>query len=883
MKKIAYIGLLTVTFTLGACSDEQMLDSAQFQEGNLMIQATMNNGQSVSRTHIYNTGTNFFWTPGDQIGVYGTTGKNIKFFSVETDNQKTARFSGSFPVTDTPVYAYYPYSEVDGEGLSGDGNKTWNVTLPETIEFVRQEYASVGDADRMGTNAPMIATSYSVENKTFAFKHVCGLMRITIASIPADAASLVVTSENQNISGKFTITDITTDSPALTPSDNGSKTVTVTLPETATYGEKTFYIPLPVAAYSKLTVELKKTDGAAILTKSVSNLSVACGQLVDMNKLTGLELTPSEVKNALANALVNGGTVDVLIKDVTSADATIEFPAFTENATRTVNLMFAKIPTSKLTINQAEGGSSYAVGTLNIKLPGSQTFDNTPWTETPTWTNVEDAPDFNINLPKTNCVLDAESNDIVAEYGHVEIACGTNGTSGSMKIGSALLGNVTVNSMLVNAGYNVNVYGLVGKIELSSSNTTTKTVSLLNGSNVTKGGYCYEFQNSTGRSVTYQNSLKWDGMLKCRPLKDASEQYLIRSAAELAYFQSVTTPTASTAANMIATMDANAQLCCDINLNNQPWLGMILGENATFDGGNHKVSNVKIKNYILEEESIYSKEACVGLFAATQPNSQIKDIEIYKFTASEETGLDAKWCGALVGYSRGTILYSNCKVSNVTIKSDASNAYRIGGLIGFIGKVSGTDLPVTLDGCSAENVSITGSYSLGGFIGTIQGSEARTIKNCSVIEPITIKQNDKSSAITGGFSYDTGKKKVTYYAPKEYVGNVGKFIGDLACSITFNNTAEPVTKFTEAELTKFGFNKIQVGNQTKENVEELTDDVKTEMKNAALNSATYVSLQDATTALIPAQTAQNITIIVDSKTLQQGNDFNKFTTFGMQE
>ncbi len=876
MKKITYISLLTIALTGSACSDNEMLDSSPLPEGNLTIQATINNEQPAARTHIYNTSNKLWWTPGDEIGVYGTTGNNIKFFSVETTNKETAQFSGSFPGTDTPLYAYYPYSATEGDGLSGEGNKTWNVTLPEKIEFARLEAASPVGADRMGSNAPMIATNYNSESQIFEFKHVCGLMRITIASIPADATSLVLTSENQNISGKCNIANITVASPQLTPPTSGSKIVTITLPQTETYGEKTFYIPLPVATYSKLTMELKKKDGSIILQKSVSNLPVACGQLVDMNKLTGLELKPSEVKNALAEAMVNGGTVDIMIKDVTDNDATIEFPTFTKQENRTVNLMFTETPTSKLTITQAENASGYAVGTLTVKLPGSQSFGNTPWTETPVWTDTSSAPDFVINLPKTNCTLDAESENIIATYGHVEMTCGTNGTTGLMNIGSATLGNVKVNSLVVNDGYSVNVYGIVGKMEISEANTKTK-VYLKKGGNAKRGGYCYEFENKANRDVIYQNLLAWDGVLKCKPLCDASGQYLIRSAAELAYFQPAQAPTSSTAADMTATMNANALLCCDINLNDKPWLGMILGENAVFDGGNHKISNVKIKNYILSEGTIYPKEACVGLFAATKPNSQIKNIEICKFTASEETGLDAKWCGALVGYSRGTTLYSNCKVSTVIIKSNAFNAFRIGGLIGFIGKAGVTDLDVTLEGCSAENVSISGSYSLGGLIGTIQGGAARTIKSCTVIEPITITQNVNSYVITGGVNYNSGKQQAIYYAPKEYVGNVGKFIGDLACSITFTDITEPVTRFTKEQLTALGFDKIQAGNLTRGNVSELTDEIKADMKKEALEKATYYSLQDATTGLIPAQTANGITITINNTTLKEGNDFNRFT------
>ena len=57
------------------------------------------------------------------------------------------------------------------------------------------------------------------------------------------------------------------------------------------------------------------------------------------------------------------------------------------------------------------------------------------------------------------------------------------------------------------------------------------------------------------------------------------------------------------------------------------------------------------------------------------------------------------------GTSYGTTSYENCHAKNVKIESNSADAYRIGGLIGFIGKMSGTDKAVTLKGCSASNVT----------------------------------------------------------------------------------------------------------------------------------------------------------------------------------
>lgn len=863
MKKITYISLMAAAFILNACNDEEMIDSPSLPEGNLTIQATINDVGATARTYIHSgTANTLIWNTGDAIGVYGSSVENQKFIATKQSNNANniTDFSGSFSGQDTPKYAYYPYSTAEGEGISGNA---WTFTLPSTIAFVPK-----GNGTQMEIKAPMVAPSYDSENKKLAFNHICGLMRVTISAIPTNATSLVVTSSNQNIAGKCTISDITAAFPQLTPPSDGGKTVTVTWDAETGYTEKTFYIPLPVATYDKLTVELKDASGKAILTRSTSNLNVSRAQLVDMNKLTALELKPSEVKAALSEALkVNYTTVDVVIKEVATNDATIELPKV-DGYSCNVNLIFKETPATKLTIKEVVAKDQYIISKVTVKLSGSKNYDGSVWTETPVWKDVAGAPDFDITLSGT-VILDSNDENKIAHYGNVSLS-----GSYSSYIGSQLKGNITVNSLNVLAGTNIHVTGTVGKITIPADNSTTNQV-LINkeSNNPNKGGYCYEFENLSQRAITYKSLPVWDGTSKCKPLTDKSGQYLIRSAAELAYFQPTGVPISSTAGSIPATMNADAKLCCDINLNSQPWLGMVLGENAIFDGGNHTISNVKITSHVVNEADINSTESCVGLFAATLTGSQIKDIEISGFNA---TGVDAKWCGALVGYSRGTTLYSNCKATDVTIKSEKANAFRIGGLIGFIGGTGGSDPAVVIDHCSASKVDLQGSYSIGGLVGTIQGSGARTIQNSQVVEPVKIALNDASCALHGGFIHRPSTKTATYYAPKEYVGNVGKFIGDLASSITLTDNTVPA-RFTAGELTAFGFDKVIEGNAVKkENVEALTDEIKKEMKSSLVPTGTY-SLEDAKSGLIPAQTSAEITITIGGATLTSGNDYNLFT------
>lgn len=286
-------------------------------------------------------------------------------------------------------------------------------------------------------------------------------------------------------------------------------------------------------------------------------------------------------------------------------------------------------------------------------------------------------------------------------------------------------------------------------------------------------------------------------------------------------------------------MTGSTTLCADIDLNHKPWIGMVLGKSATFDGGKHTISNILVTEHVLSENGRYTPEACVGLFAATKKSSVIKDITVDGFKA-EDAGANAKWIGALVGYSYGTASYSNCQAKNVTIESDKENSYRIGGLIGFIG--SGTGVAVAIDNCSVDAITIKGSYSLGGFIGTIQGNatEAVTISSCGA-NNITIKQNANSSALNGKGSSSA----------KEYAGNLSKFIGDTGSATITLTDCTVDAAFTTDELESFGYNHINGAN------------------------GEVWKLQDATSPLIPAQAGGSITIGSDK--MVAGTNYNLFT------
>ena len=396
--------------------------------------------------------------------------------------------------------------------------------------------------------------------------------------------------------------------------------------------------------------------------------------------------------------------------------------------------------------------------------------------------------------------------------------------------------------MTVQAGTNIYVTGLVGQI-ISANKKNATQIFLKKGSNVKKSGYCYEIKNLSEYTVTCKDLLAWNGTLRCEPLKDGSGCYLIRSAAELAWFQG-TLQSAQKAA-VPATMTASAKLYCDINMNRQPWKGIVLGTGCTFDGQNHTISNLTINEYMLNENSEFTPPACAGLFSTTLDNSVVTGVKLNTVKIKTE----AKWLGALIGHSYSREI-SGCTVDGVTIDGSTSNnntynAFRIGGLIGFMDKNTVTDVQVT--DCSVSNATLTGCFSIGGLVGTTMFAQNIAFTNCTT-SAITIKMDQ--TAMSALQKHEGSADKI-----QGYIGYMSKMIGDVSTAsgstLTFTNCT-PDAEFTSAEGNSFWYNNSYTGYSSGQDF--------------SVKGSQYVGKVD-----------KNSIIIVGDKTWTKGTDYSVFT------
>ena len=197
----------------------------------------------------------------------------------------------------------------------------------------------------------------------------------------------------------------------------------------------------------------------------------------------------------------------------------------------------------------------------------------------------------------------------------------------------------------------------------------------------------------------------------------------------------------------------------DIDLANKEWTPIVLSNVVAFDGKGHTISNLKIT----------SGNDSVGLFGALDTND-LGYGTIKNLTVDGAYVKGGNNSGVLVGKSYGTIenvtvlnatieagkyvgglAGRTCAVKNCTIKNStvvASNK-TVGGLVGYCINDSGI-APAT--GNTVENVTVTGTYNVGGAFGQAQNAnvDGNTVKNVTVtstkVLPVDADANEVRTA-----------------------------------------------------------------------------------------------------------------------------------------
>ncbi len=318
----------------------------------------------------------FYWSAGDQIGVLTTNSEKL-FSALDLKTgagTASATFEGDISGK-IGAYAVYPYSikhEMNGTTLTYDFPATYSYTK------VDQTYFPEG-RDGNSYNPAMWA---KIANNSVIFKHLGGVFMIKIAEMPSASGTLVFSS-SQNLCGKYTA-DVSKDQPQLkntesNVADAGTE-VTISFSGAEVGKPGIFYVPVPTGYYDAY-LTLKDGNGDKTIASVVAgsfNIQRRDLQTLTISKVTIDAGVATEVENVAGASTELANNDNIAVKEVASGESTIEVPAITTNAAKTVSLeKVADNATVTLEDqNTAEGGNS--VKEITLSVPNNANADKAP-------------------------------------------------------------------------------------------------------------------------------------------------------------------------------------------------------------------------------------------------------------------------------------------------------------------------------------------------------------------------------------------------------------------------------------------------------------------------------------------------------------------------
>lgn len=366
--KVAALSLATLA-TISGCSNDDF-DNVSSQ-GQTVITAGFEQPGAKTRTAV-NSSNQVVWLEGDAFKLFYTQAGGSDGSSVFTTSDDTKQTSASFTGTALPAGATATYAVYPAANVSSLSSSTVTMTLPAT--FAASE----------ASNGPMVANAGDGYTN-LSFKHLCGLLKLTVTNLPVEAKKFVVAAD-QAIAGTATA-DLSQNNPALTLTTSGaSSSVTVTSIDVDANGtQQTFYIPIPVGTYTNLTAKITDASGGAIAKykdKVWSSVTVARAQMLyatfgfDIEVNASTENISSQIQaKAPTTAPTEESTTTVLVSgsiDATNPshqNAEIKVPVVQNS---NISLILDAVPSTttdkplKITATDATGAETPAETSTNV-------------------------------------------------------------------------------------------------------------------------------------------------------------------------------------------------------------------------------------------------------------------------------------------------------------------------------------------------------------------------------------------------------------------------------------------------------------------------------------------------------------------------------------
>ena len=232
----------------------------------------------------------FTWLANDQIAVHVNDGNYYTANLTSGAGTNNGTFTVSYPDGQSrDAFAIYPSSIVAADAENyGQSGHSLDVTLP----------ASYTLAQVSGTTTPCPMIAINTPGNGWAFKQLCGFLRLTLNSIPASTKRLEIDFDGKNVAGNFAIPSTVmgdgTSTIALSNASGGNSTV-ITIKKDGTdvvLGETSLVlnIPLPVGDYSKIKVcAYDAISGGNFISADIISFSYSATRKKAIKKTTTID------------------------------------------------------------------------------------------------------------------------------------------------------------------------------------------------------------------------------------------------------------------------------------------------------------------------------------------------------------------------------------------------------------------------------------------------------------------------------------------------------------------------------------------------------------------------------------------------------------------
>lgn len=185
----------------------------------------------------------FAWSEGDRIYAFDIWGMTRSFTLSKGAGTKNAEFTSDEEIDGVSGYAFAGAGDI----YSWGGVYRYYLT------------SYYGDNEVGQTHSPMIATIPEGPNPSLAFRHLCGLIKVTLKGFTGTLSSVRLVSKDKSISGDFEIQNIGTENACIETMNSGDNEVNYSLYLNVD-GDVDFYFPIPVGTYGGFTLYIEGQD-----------------------------------------------------------------------------------------------------------------------------------------------------------------------------------------------------------------------------------------------------------------------------------------------------------------------------------------------------------------------------------------------------------------------------------------------------------------------------------------------------------------------------------------------------------------------------------------------------------------------------------------------